>query len=267
MVMLCAKGEIEELPYRKSEIIELKYDGDRAGIHYNTEQGIYRLLNRRGVDVLFRYPELQGLKLPCENAVIDGELCVIRDGRSVFNGGIDLRSHLKDKEKIRQRSIDTPVTFVAFDILWLNGRAVTDLPLFKRKELLSSVLPVDDERIHKPLDFQEPIQAWNFVLENNEEGLIVKQRDSTYKNGRSPYWTKYKNTKETDIRFTSYEIHPKGLTLTNGKHRVVCNGGQSEDVKIAIDQYGLAICTIRHLGITEAGQYRQPTFMKLLEVA
>lgn len=106
-------------------LFELKHDGFRALAHI--WDGNCELVSRRRNS----YKSFQALRdslaqLKVKNAVIDGELvCLDAEGRSIFN---DLL-HRKGR----------PV-FYAFDLLYLNGRDLRQLPLIERKDKLRNLI-------------------------------------------------------------------------------------------------------------------------------
>jgi ATP-dependent DNA ligase len=80
-------------------------------------------------------------------------------------------------------------TYHVFDILWLDGRSVTGLPIEQRQELLRN------------LPFEEPMQRvelvdgdrpWEHACRAGWEGVIAKRRGSTYEHRRSKQWLKMK---------------------------------------------------------------------------
>jgi bifunctional non-homologous end joining protein LigD len=81
------------------------------------------------------------------------------------------------------------VDYHVFDIMWLEGRDVTSLPLDARKALLS-LLPLRSpfQRV-PPLDDPNP---WERACRDGWEGVVAKRRDSTYEQRRSPHWLKMK---------------------------------------------------------------------------
>jgi ATP-dependent DNA ligase len=98
--------------------------------------------------------------LPVDEAVLDGE--VTWDGQSGYH---------------------------VFDILWLNGRAVTALPLEERRTLLQSLPFEAPLRRVELLDDAEP---WERARREGWEGVIAKRRGSPYEHRRSKYWLKMK---------------------------------------------------------------------------
>jgi len=89
------------------------------------------------------------------------------------------------------RAADRPrgVAYHVFDILWLDGRDVTCLPLNERRALLGT-LPLRPPLQRVPaLDGPTP---WEFACRQGWEGVIAKRRDSRYEHRRSPHWLKMK---------------------------------------------------------------------------
>src|SRR6202166_755542 len=106
-------------------LFELKHDGFRALAHI--WNGKCELISRRR-NSYKSFQELQDnlAKLKVKDAVIDGELvCLDSEGRSIFN------------ELLFRRG--SPI-FYAFDLLYLNGRDMGQLPLIERKEKLRTLI-------------------------------------------------------------------------------------------------------------------------------
>jgi bifunctional non-homologous end joining protein LigD len=81
------------------------------------------------------------------------------------------------------------VAYHLFDIMWLDGRDVTSMPLEARRALLAS-LP-----IRAPLqrvDSLDDPKPWERACAEGWEGVIAKRRDSLYEHRRSPHWLKMK---------------------------------------------------------------------------
>jgi ATP-dependent DNA ligase len=84
---------------------------------------------------------------------------------------------------------ETPPRYHVFDLLWLDGRAVTSLPLEERQALLAS-LPLQPPLHRVPtLDEAKP---WERACREGWEGVIAKRRGSPYEHRRSPHWLKMK---------------------------------------------------------------------------
>ena len=76
-----------------------------------------------------------------------------------------------------------------FDIMWLDGRDVTPLPLEERRALLMR-LPLRSPLAH--VDVLDDAQPWERAATEGWEGVIAKRRGSPYEHRRSPHWVKMK---------------------------------------------------------------------------
>ena len=125
------------LPARRRRwAYEIKWDGVRA-IGY-VEGGRLRLASRNGRDITPRYPELRelGRALAGHEAVLDGEVVAFdADGRPSFQR-LQGRMHLTSEHAVRRLAQSEPVAYMIFDLLWLDGHSLMDLPYTERREKL-----------------------------------------------------------------------------------------------------------------------------------
>lgn len=138
-------------------VFERKFDGIRL-LAFKNERDV-RLLSRNRLPQ--NIPPLANAiaNLPPRELILDGE--ITWDGR---------RYHV-------------------FDIMWLDGRDVTTLPLDERRALLDALpLRAPLKRV-EPLDDPTP---WERARHEGWEGVIAKRRDSLYEHRRSPHWLKMK---------------------------------------------------------------------------
>ena len=108
---------------------EVKWDGVRALAY--SEPGRLRLEARSGNDITKRYPELHRLNraLSSHSAILDGEIVAFDDqGRPSF-GRLQHRMHIASEAQAKRLSKESPVAYVVFDLLWLDGHSVMALPL------------------------------------------------------------------------------------------------------------------------------------------
>jgi len=271
MTMLCKKLDKNDLQLflkvaPDKWIANEKYDGDRCRLRI--KDGKLTLYNRRGVEITRSYPEFSDFTYE-QDIFIDGEMCVIDDNNvSQFNEGIAFRSHCKSEESIQQAMKNYPVTFMAFDLLEYAGEDIRTKPLMLRVEVLQDVL---NKATHKNIEIveftSEILPLWNEVVCKGGEGIILKDKDSMYFEGkRRACWLKVKDIKEHDLTFVKYETHKMGITIeTSDNVRITVNGYQSQEVKRLLDAKKEIRITIRHLGQTKAGKFRQPVFMKVVE--
>jgi bifunctional non-homologous end joining protein LigD len=87
------------------------------------------------------------------------------------------------------------VVYHVFDMMWLDGRDLTSLPLDERRQMLSE-LPLGEplERVTSldMLNAQDDLLPWELAQREGWEGVIAKRRDSVYEHRRSPHWLKMK---------------------------------------------------------------------------
>jgi bifunctional non-homologous end joining protein LigD len=179
---------------------EIKWDGVRA-IGY-VDGGRLRLSARSGRDITPRYPELRGLgrALAGREAILDGEVVAFGpEGRPSFQK-LQSRMHLTSEHAVRRLSESDPVSYIVFDLLWLDGHSLMGLEYLERRERLLE-LGLQGERWLTPAHHVGDGAA---MLEASRaqglEGIIAKRLDCPYYAGkRTPGWVKVKNVRTTDV--------------------------------------------------------------------
>jgi bifunctional non-homologous end joining protein LigD len=179
---------------------EVKWDGIRTILF--CDHGHMALQGRNGTDFTGRYPEVRELarELGARRLVLDGEIVAFdEEGRPSFER-LQSRMHLGSESAVRRRMRDIPVTYVAFDLLYLDGRSTMALSYEERRKVLDA------------LEFGGP--AWRApayqrgegsallaaTKELGIEGVVAKRLSSSYEPGRrASAWVKVKNICEQDV--------------------------------------------------------------------
>jgi bifunctional non-homologous end joining protein LigD len=181
---------------------EVKWDGVRAICH--SEPGRMRLHSRNLLDITPRYPEIGRLNraLSHHRAVLDGEVVALdADGKPSF-GALQRRMHVGSDSAVRRLAKEVPVTYVIFDLLWLDGHSLTDLPYTERRARLADLgLGGGNGRWQVP-DYVVGHGAELLAATEQQglEGVIAKRLDSAYQPGqRTPSWLKIKNTSRQEV--------------------------------------------------------------------
>src|ERR1700761_5958625 len=186
-------------------IFERKLDGERAIVERTPKGVVIRSRTGRRMD---NYPELteafEAEATP--NLVVDGEI-VAFDGRTTSFEKLQGRLGIADPRLARLTGIE--VFIYVFDLLELEGRDVTGLPLRERKALLKSEL-----EFHGPVRYTQHRneKGEKYFLEactEGWEGLIAKRADSTYQHRRSKDWLKVKCSFEQELVIGGF-TPPKG---------------------------------------------------------
>jgi ATP-dependent DNA ligase len=153
-------------------------------------------------DLSYAFPEMvQRLaQLRADDIVLDGELVVISDGRLAFDA---LQMRLRPRKeaggwKIDQLAADLPTSFVAFDVLGLDGRDLRGETNAARRTLLELALAGEDAPIHLTPQTQSLQTAARWFAEvpgAGLDGLIARPRDGVYTPGRrSLFKVKHQHT-------------------------------------------------------------------------
>lgn len=184
---------------------ELKWDGVRAFV--SARAGEARVLSRHGEDITHRYPELAALgpALAGHDAMLDGEIVAFdTEGRPSFQF-LQRRMGLTDEGMIHRRSIEAPVTYVAFDLLARDGEPLVDEPYEERRRLLGE-LELDGPHWQTPRnhigDGEALLEA---VRSRGLEGIVAKKLGSPYRAGkRTADWVKVQCRRRQEVVIGGY---------------------------------------------------------------
>jgi bifunctional non-homologous end joining protein LigD len=191
----------EQLPVdRDAYGYEFKWDGVRATVY--VDGGRARVLSRNDRDVTPSYPELRDLaeSLGSRQVVLDGEIVAFDGaGRPSFET-LQSRMHVTNSAQVRRLMTHTPVTFLVFDVLHLDGRSLLDEPYVERRRLLEA-MNLAGPSWQTPPHFDGDGDA---VLAASKaqglEGVVAKRLDSRYFPGkRSDCWLKVKNLRTQEV--------------------------------------------------------------------
>ncbi|MET0276721.1 MAG: DNA ligase D [Pseudorhodoplanes sp.] len=163
---------------------EIKYDGYRAITSVAGDKLAIR--TRNGLDWTEKFqslaPALQGL--PCESALLDGEIAVAdQEGHTDFGALQDALSGGKGR-----------MAYYLFDLLELDGEDLRKRPLTERKAALKKLLGSSGGG---PLAYSDHVvgsadEIFANACKLKLEGIISKQADAPYRSGRSKSWLKSK---------------------------------------------------------------------------
>lgn len=176
---------VERAPTGNEWLHEVKFDGYR--MICRIDRSDIQFITRNHNDWTEKLSSLipSARKLSCTQAVLDGEIVVLRD-----DGTTDFQLL---QNAFRQKKT-TDLKYYVFDLLYLNGKSLVALPLELRKSLLQNLL---EDRATSLIYFSDHVvgngdefkkQACRLHL----EGMISKRRDRPYQPGRGFDWLKVK---------------------------------------------------------------------------
>jgi DNA ligase-1 len=199
--------------------VEDKFDGIRGQAH--VQAGRVALYTRTLDEVTHRFPELvEPLKRLPTDAVLDGEVVPVR-GAAVLPF-LELQKRLGRKTVSEELLAGVPVAFVAYDLLYVGGRVLTDEPLAARRRALEGLVrdePAAAVRLSGAKlagDVSGLDAEFDAARARGNEGLMIKDPRSSYKPGkRGREWLKLKRALATlDVVVTSVEVgHGKRRNL------------------------------------------------------
>ena len=173
---------------------EPKWDGFRGVLE--NDDGELALWSRNGRPLLRYFPELRPLgELLPKRSALDGEIVISREGKLDFDA-MQMRLHPAES-RVRKLSAEIPATFVAFDLLLWDGKAVHERPIEERRAELERVgggleLSPVSEDVEQGRAWLRTLQAAGF------DGVIAKRLGLPYLPGSRDGVVKVKPHKTAD---------------------------------------------------------------------
>ena len=170
---------------------EPKLDGQRV-VALTGPDGVV-LTNRRGGEITSHYPELAGLAeaVAPHSAVLDGEVVTFNEKGLTSFQRLQRRMHVA--QPAARLVAETPVVFIAFDVLWLDGELLVDRPQRERRRLLDGLGLKGPHWQTAPVLDATPDELLEACRQAGLEGFMAKKLDATYQPGRrSTAWSKVK---------------------------------------------------------------------------
>jgi bifunctional non-homologous end joining protein LigD len=204
IVPMMARPSSELPPNQKQWSFEVKWDGVRA-IAY-VQPGRLRLESRNLNEITSAYPEVRGLvgALGMHEAVLDGEVVAFdysdpAHPRPSFER-LQRRMHVTSPSAVRRLASSTPVVYAIFDLLYLDGHSLMELPYRERRARLES-LELSGPAWRVPAAHPgQGTALLDATAKQGLEGVVAKRLDSRYEPGRrGGAWVKVKNTLRQEL--------------------------------------------------------------------
>jgi bifunctional non-homologous end joining protein LigD len=192
---------VHELPEGPEWLYEVKLDGYRALVMKSADR--VQIRSRNNKDLTASYPGIvsAAARLRAATAVVDGEIVAVDgQGRPSFQA-------LQNRGSFPQHTI----VFYAFDLLHVDGKDITRLPLEERKARLADVVRESGVLLSASLP-GTAAQVISVVRGAGLEGVIAKRRASAYKAGlRTETWVKLKLDRQQEFVVGGYRPGPRGM--------------------------------------------------------
>ena len=180
-------------------IFEPKWDGVRTLAICDIDKTM--LMSRNRNDVTATYPEFAKLhdRLVCIDAIVDGEIVAMSKGRPSFER-LQSRINLQNPRDIERAMKQIPTTFIAFDLLYLDGKSLLKTPIEERKELLDELVVVNENVLVSTYVEGQGTALYEAACEQKLEGIVAKKLGCPYRPGRKGReWLKVKTTHEAEL--------------------------------------------------------------------
>ena len=295
--MLCST---ESAPRQSDDYLyELKLDGVRIACSKRGQDIELRYRSGRAATRNYAEIALAARHLGAKDVVLDGEIVTFDEsGRPNFQR-LAPRIQARKREDIQRASAQVPVVYMVFDVLRLGSHDLRNVPLERRKELLSALVP--GQGYIRALDHivARGKALWELCESQHLEGMIAKKRNSPYVLGPklSGLWNKDKREEDHDfavVGFTRGSDGVKALCLASfvgdrAVYRGRVGSGFSERERkrllLLLEQekedqssvFGVPddliyqpvalhlVASVRSHGFTEAGHLRAPVYRGIKE--
>ncbi len=202
-------------PSGEAWCFELKLDGVRA-VAWARPSGPVCIYSRRGSRLDAAFPEIaEALELLArrrgDEFVLDGEIVAARtEGPPRFQD-LGPRLHLRDPVEVARQARARPAEMAAFDLLWLDGADLRDLPLVERKARLRTLLAASGHRLYYvPHEVAAGAAMAERARREGYEGIMAKRLASRYRSGeRTRDWLKVKQLDRQEFVIAGW-TDPKG---------------------------------------------------------
>lgn len=209
---------LAEIPFdfENKYLYEIKFDGLRALVYVNKKK--INIRTRNNVDVTHLFPELDGIRNIVGRAfcIFDGEIVLFDKGKPSFSS-LQKRLRIKSVERIKKMSLDNPVQFVVFDIIYQN-KDLTNKILVERKKILNQYK--DTDYFIKSKVYSDGKNLFASVKKMGLEGIVAKEKTSKYYvNKRSNVWIKLKNYQTDEFYIGGYVKNSTSYSLLLGEKK------------------------------------------------
>ncbi|HEX3732389.1 MAG TPA: ATP-dependent DNA ligase [Mycobacteriales bacterium] len=201
---------VHEVPRTPGMMYEPKWDGFRSVVFRDGDE--LELGSRNDRPLTRYFPELAELltKALPSRCVVDGEIVVVT-GDSLDFDTLQNRLHPAES-RVRKLAVETPASFVAFDLLALGDRDLTAEPFAERRRLLEGVLAGALDRVHlTPITTDADVaQGWFSRFEGaGFDGVMAKPSDAPYEQDKRTMW-KVKHERTADCVVAGFRWHKDG---------------------------------------------------------
>lgn len=185
--MLATKGT--SVPTDPGWSHEVKWDGVR--VLADTTAAGTRLLSRNENPVTIAWPELNRSPLGDRDLLVDGEVIALNDRGLPDFRVLQDRMHVRNAANAAKLAERLPATYMVFDVMRLDGRDLTSMPLGERRKVLGE-LGLEHSTWQVPDAYDDGPMLFEATRQQGLEGIVSKRLTSRYAFGeRTRSWLKF----------------------------------------------------------------------------
>ncbi len=168
---------------------EVKWDGVR--VLADTTSGGTRLYSRNENVVSVAWPELNRSPLGDRDLLVDGEVIALNERGLPDFRTLQERMHVRKATSAARLAEQLPATYMVFDVMRLDGRDLTTMPLGERRKILGD-LGLEHSTWQVPDAYDDGPMLFEATLQQGLEGIVSKRLTSRYVFGeRTRNWLKF----------------------------------------------------------------------------
>lgn len=283
--------ERNHIPTGNEWLYEVKFDGFRCVLHW--EKDNIKLMSGNNKELTDTFPEIivycqenqTHLKsyLPLK---LDGELVILNNAFQANFALLQKRGRMKSKDTIQKASDVRPASFMAFDLLHYQGKALQNQSFQQRKNWLNHLFSKTEltTRIRLVSASDDAKHLWQVIYDYKGEGMIAKRKSSKYHAGKTHQdWFKIKNWRTIQGFLTQLDPENDYFTIGVYKEESIhtigkCKHGLEGEAMDTLRQIFLtkgikrdkfyelppAICASIHTLDLYQDELREPSFNQLL---
>jgi len=234
-VMLAVKADDISDAFRicgKPAVVEYKYDGFRVLINKD-KTGKISLFTRRLENVTNQFPDVVSVvssNIKGDSFILDSEVVGFDSNTGKYMPFEAISQRIRRKYDIDKLVEELPVEIDVFDVIYYNGKNLMNEPYFERRKIVEKMVKEKEWKIKPSVQKivkteEEALEFYERALKVGEEGIMVKNLEAVYQQGRRVgYWVKMKPQAE------DLDLAEDGVEATAGAAEKVLAGVGEEHI-------------------------------------
>jgi len=228
-----------------------------------------RIFSRNLEDMTHAFPDLVAgvdKEVKAKSAILEGEAIAYNPLTSEFLPFQETTKRRR-KYKIEEKVKELPLVMFAFDVLFLDGKDITQKPYSERRKSLEKIIKANSSQVIRLAEeriltnAKQILEFFNESISEGLEGIMIKKLDSPYKaGGRGFHWIKFKRAQSGELSDT-VDCVLLGIYAGKGKRTEFGVGGllvgvydKKKDEFVTISRVGTGLTDEEFRKVNEIGK-------------